>query len=46
MSSIGYVTIDAGEHAPGFRLPEAQKGFYAACLRDRTGNKLCIFCPV
>jgi catechol 2,3-dioxygenase-like lactoylglutathione lyase family enzyme len=34
------------EGAPGFRPPEAQKGFYAAYLRDPTGNKLNIFCVV
>ena len=32
------------EGPPGFRPPEAQKGFYAAYLRDPTGNKLCLFC--
>lgn len=32
------------EGPPGFRPPEAQKGFYAAYLRDPSGNKLCIFC--
>ena len=36
----------AEEGAPGFRPPEARKGFYAAYLRDPTGNKLCIFCSV
>jgi hypothetical protein len=34
------------EGAPGFRPPEAEKGFYAAYLRDPTGNKLCVFCVV
>lgn len=34
------------EGAPGFRPPDATKGVYAAYLRDPTGNKLCIFCPV
>ncbi len=34
------------EGAPGFRPPEAEKGFYAAYLRDPTGNKLCLFCVV
>jgi catechol 2,3-dioxygenase-like lactoylglutathione lyase family enzyme len=34
------------EGKPGFRPPEAGKGFYAAYLRDPTGNKLCIFCSV
>jgi catechol 2,3-dioxygenase-like lactoylglutathione lyase family enzyme len=34
------------EGAPGFRPPEAQKGFYAGYLRDPTGNKLNIFCTV
>jgi catechol 2,3-dioxygenase-like lactoylglutathione lyase family enzyme len=33
---------DEGE--PGFRPPEEEKGFYAAYLRDPTGNKLCLFC--
>ena len=32
------------EGAPGFRPPEADKGFYACYLRDPTGNKICIFC--
>jgi hypothetical protein len=32
------------EGGPGFRPPEAKKGFYAAYLRDPTGNKLCLFC--
>ena len=32
------------EGAPGFRPPEPQQGFYAAYLRDPTGNKLCLFC--
>ena len=32
------------EGGPGFRPPEAEKGFYAAYLRDPTGNKLCLFC--
>src|SRR4051794_10135004 len=31
------------EGAPGFRPPEAEKGFYAAYLRDPTGNKICLF---
>jgi len=34
------------EGSPGFRPPEAQKGFYAAYMRDPTGNKLCVFCSV
>jgi hypothetical protein len=34
------------EGAPGFRPPEAQKGFYAAYLRDPIANKLCIFWSV
>jgi len=34
------------EGAPGFRPPGEQKGFYGAYLRDPTGNKLCIFCPM
>ena len=34
------------EGAPNFRPPEAQKGFYAAYLRDPTGNKLNVFCTV
>jgi hypothetical protein len=34
------------EGGPGFRPPEADKGFYAAYLRDPTGNKLCVFCVV
>jgi catechol 2,3-dioxygenase-like lactoylglutathione lyase family enzyme len=32
------------EGGPGFRPPETEKGFYAAYLRDPTGNKLCLFC--
>lgn len=32
------------EGAPGFRPPEANAGFYAAYLRDPTGNKLAVFC--
>jgi hypothetical protein len=32
--------------ASGFRPPEAQKGLYAAYLRDPTDHKLCIFCSV
>lgn len=32
------------EGGPGFRPPEAKSGFYAAYLRDPTGNKLCVFC--
>jgi catechol 2,3-dioxygenase-like lactoylglutathione lyase family enzyme len=38
---LGYGAI-----GPGFRPPEAQNGFFAAYLRDPTGNKLCIFCSV
>ncbi|ABE62441.1 conserved hypothetical protein [Nitrobacter hamburgensis X14] len=34
------------EGAPGFRPPDAKSGFYAAYLRDPTGNKLCVFCVV
>lgn len=34
------------EGGPGFRPPGSDKGFYAAYLRDPTGNKLCIFCSV
>jgi hypothetical protein len=34
------------EGPPGLRPPEAEKGFYAAYLRDPTGNKLCLFCVV
>jgi hypothetical protein len=29
--------------ASGFRPPEAQKGLYAAYMRDPTGHKPCIF---
>jgi catechol 2,3-dioxygenase-like lactoylglutathione lyase family enzyme len=36
----------ADEGPPGFRPPDANKGFYAAYLRDPTGNKLCLFCTV
>jgi len=32
------------EGPPGFRPPDAQKGFYGAYLRDPTGNKICLFC--
>lgn len=31
------------EGAPGFRPPEATSGFFAAYLRDPTGNKICVF---
>ena len=31
------------EGPPGFRPPDAEKGFYAAYLRDPTGNKICLF---
>jgi catechol 2,3-dioxygenase-like lactoylglutathione lyase family enzyme len=31
------------EGKPGFRPPDATKGFFGAYLRDPTGNKLCIF---
>jgi catechol 2,3-dioxygenase-like lactoylglutathione lyase family enzyme len=34
------------EGPPGFRPPDANKGFYGAYLRDPTGNKLCLFCTV
>jgi catechol 2,3-dioxygenase-like lactoylglutathione lyase family enzyme len=34
----------ADEGAPGFRPADATKGFYAAYLRDPTGNKICLFC--
>ena len=34
------------EGPPGFRPPDVEKGFYAAYLRDPTGNKLCLFCVV
>ena len=34
------------EGKPGFRPPEAKKGFYAAYMRDPTGNKLCVFAVV
>ena len=34
------------EGAPGFRPPEAKSGFYAAYMRDPTGNKLCVFAVV
>jgi catechol 2,3-dioxygenase-like lactoylglutathione lyase family enzyme len=36
----------ADEGPPGFRPPDAKKGFYGAYLRDPTGNKLCLFCTV
>ena len=42
--AAGMTNGGAEEGAPGFRPPEAQKGFYAAYLRDPTGNKLCLFC--
>ena len=32
------------EGPPGFRPPDAEKGFYAAYLRDPTGPQLCLFC--
>lgn len=32
------------EGPPGFRPPDAEKGFYGAYLRDPTGNKICLFC--
>jgi catechol 2,3-dioxygenase-like lactoylglutathione lyase family enzyme len=32
------------EGAPGFRPADATSGFYAAYLRDPTGNKICLFC--
>jgi catechol 2,3-dioxygenase-like lactoylglutathione lyase family enzyme len=34
------------EGGPGFRPPDAKQGFYAAYLRDPTGNKLCVFAVV
>ena len=34
------------EGAPGFRPPEAEKGFYAGYFRDLDGNKLNAFCMV
>jgi len=42
----GMTNGGSDEGAPGFRPPEAEKGFYAAYLRDPTGNKLCVFCLV
>jgi catechol 2,3-dioxygenase-like lactoylglutathione lyase family enzyme len=42
----GMANGGADEGAPGFRPPEAEKGFYGAYLRDPTGNKLCVFCVV
>ncbi|WP_223786586.1 VOC family protein [Marinicella meishanensis] len=34
------------EGQPGFRPPEANKGFYAGYFRDLDGNKLNAFCMV
>jgi predicted lactoylglutathione lyase len=34
------------EGDPGFRPPEAGKGFYAGYFRDPDGNKLNVFCMV
>jgi hypothetical protein len=33
------------EGAPGFRPPEKQS-WYGAYMRDPTGNKICVFCPM
>lgn len=33
----------ADEGQPGFRPAEATSGFYGAYVRDRTGNKLCVY---
>jgi catechol 2,3-dioxygenase-like lactoylglutathione lyase family enzyme len=44
--AAGLKNCGSEEGLPGFRPPEAQKGFYAVYLRDPTGNKLCIFCSV
>lgn len=41
--------IEAGgsdEGKPGFRPPEASSGFYAAYLRDPTGNKISLYVVV
>ena len=42
----GMANGGSDEGAPGFRPPEADKGFYGAYLRDPTGNKLVVFCAV
>lgn len=39
----GMANGGSDEGKPGFRPPDANKGFYGAYLRDPTGNKLCIF---
>jgi catechol 2,3-dioxygenase-like lactoylglutathione lyase family enzyme len=41
--AAGMANGGACEGPPGFRPPEATSGFYAAYLRDPTGNKLCVF---
>ncbi len=33
----------ADEGAPGYRPPEASRGFYGAYFRDAAGNKLCVY---
>ena len=34
------------EGAPGFRPPEAEKGFYGAYFRDPEGHKIAAFCMI
>lgn len=43
--NAGMANGGTSEGPPGFR-PEDGKHFYAAYLRDPTGNKICVFCLV
>lgn len=43
--AAGMANGGANEGEPGFRPPGGNH-FYAAYLRDPTGNKLCVFCLV
>jgi len=44
--AAGMANGGSDEGKPGFRPPEAAKGFYGAYMRDPTGNKLVVFCSV
>jgi catechol 2,3-dioxygenase-like lactoylglutathione lyase family enzyme len=39
----GMANGGSDEGKPGFRPPGATSGFFAAYLRDPTGNKICVF---
>jgi catechol 2,3-dioxygenase-like lactoylglutathione lyase family enzyme len=39
----GGASTEGGSGDPGYRPPYASSGYYAAYLRDPTGNKICVY---